>query len=183
MSRLRHTFLVLAFAISAPLMVLAGIPRSQAAGDDASQILKAMSDYLASQKTISAAFDSALEVMTPQGEKIQFNSSGTLLLQRPKSIKCWNCAAELDLDFNITKSGDVEAEAAVRAAKAAAREARAAKKKTTAKKTTAKKTTAKKRTAQGSTGKKATARKTSTAKNGTAPAAAEVAEVEAPAEG
>jgi hypothetical protein len=56
------------------------IPQAWAAGDDALQVLKAVSDYLASQKTISAAFDSSLEVMTPQGEKIQFNSSGTLLL-------------------------------------------------------------------------------------------------------
>ena len=54
---------------------------------------------------------------------------GSLLLQRPKSVRCWNCGAELDLDFNVTKAGDVEAEAAVRAAKAAARDARAAKKK------------------------------------------------------
>ena len=46
-----------------------------------------MSDYLASQKTISAAFDTALEVMTPQGEKIQFNSSGMFLLQRPNEIR------------------------------------------------------------------------------------------------
>src|SRR5438876_12216530 len=87
MSRLRRTFLGLAFAISAALMVLAGIPRSQAAGDDASQILKAMSDYLTAQKTISAAFDSTLEAMTPQGEKIQVNSSGMLLLQRPNEIR------------------------------------------------------------------------------------------------
>ena len=68
MSWSRRTFLGLAFAMSAALL-LAGVPRAQAAGDDASQILKAMSDYLATQKTISAAFDSALEVMTPQGEK------------------------------------------------------------------------------------------------------------------
>ena len=82
---------------------------------------------------------------------------GSLLLQRPKSIKCWNCGAELDLEYNVTKPGDVEAEAAIRAAKAKARDARAAakasKKKTAArkkpaarKKTTAKKTAAKKPT-------------------------------------
>jgi DNA topoisomerase-1 len=77
---------------------------------------------------------------------------GSLLLRRPKSLRCWNCGAELDLDFNVTKSGDVEAEAEVRRAKAeararkaAARKKPAAKKKTTArKKTAAKKTTAKK---------------------------------------
>jgi DNA topoisomerase I len=77
---------------------------------------------------------------------------GSLLLRRPKSLRCWNCGAELDLDFNVTKSGDAEAEAEVRrvkaearARKAAARKKPAAKKKTTArKKTAAKKTTAKK---------------------------------------
>jgi DNA topoisomerase I len=77
---------------------------------------------------------------------------GSLLLRRPKSLRCWNCGAELDLDFNVTKSGDAEAEAEVRrvkaearARKAAARKKPAATKKTTArKKTAAKKTTAKK---------------------------------------
>ena len=99
MSRSRRTFLGLAFAISAALMVLAGIPRSQAAGDDASQILKAMSDYLASQKTISAAFDSTLEAMTPQGEKIQFNSSGTLQLQRPNEIRLTRTGGYADVEL------------------------------------------------------------------------------------
>jgi DNA topoisomerase-1 len=68
---------------------------------------------------------------------------GSLLLQRPKSIKCWNCGAELDLEFQVTKSGDPEAEAAVRAAKAAAREARSkARKKPTAKRSAAKRSAA-----------------------------------------
>jgi hypothetical protein len=97
MSRLRRTFLGLAFAISAALIVLAGIPRSRA--DDASQILKAMSDYLASQKTISSAFDSTLEAMTPQGEKIQFNSSGTLLLQRPNEIRLTRTGGYADVEL------------------------------------------------------------------------------------
>ena len=35
---------------------------------------------------------------------------GSLLLRRPKSLRCWGCGAELDLDFNVTKPGDVEAE-------------------------------------------------------------------------
>jgi DNA topoisomerase I len=68
---------------------------------------------------------------------------GSLVLSRPKSFRCWNCGAELDLEFNVTKSGDPEAEAAVRAAKASAKAAKAAAK---AKKTPAKtKTAAKKR--------------------------------------
>ena len=79
---------------------------------------------------------------------------GSLLLRRPKSLRCWNCGAELDLDFNVTKSGDAEAEAEVRRAKAeararkaAARKKPAAKKKTTARKKTAAKKTAAKKTA------------------------------------
>ena len=73
---------------------------------------------------------------------------GSLLLQRPKSIKCWNCGAELDLEFHLTKEGDPEAEAAVRAAKAASREARAkTKKKPAAQKTAGKRTGAKRKSA------------------------------------
>jgi hypothetical protein len=70
-----------------------------AAGDDASQILKAMSDYLASQKTISAAFDSNLEVITPQTEKIQFTSSGTLLLRRPNEIRLTRTGGYADVEL------------------------------------------------------------------------------------
>jgi hypothetical protein len=92
-------FLGLAVAISAALLVPAETPRAEAAGDDADQILKSMSDYLGAQKTISAAFDSALEVMTPQGEKIQFNSSGTLLLQRPNEIRLTRTGGYADVEL------------------------------------------------------------------------------------
>src|SRR6516165_5429527 len=51
--------------------------------DDANKILKAMSDYLGSQKNFSASFDSDLEVITPQVEKIQFTCSGQLEISRP----------------------------------------------------------------------------------------------------
>jgi DNA topoisomerase-1 len=51
---------------------------------------------------------------------------GSLLLARPKSFRCWGCGAELDLEFQVTRSGDPEAEAAARAAKREARAARAA---------------------------------------------------------
>ncbi len=39
-----------------------------------------MSDYVSSQKTIEFAFDSDIEVITPQMEKIQFTSSGDALV-------------------------------------------------------------------------------------------------------
>jgi DNA topoisomerase I len=79
---------------------------------------------------------------------------GSLLVQRPKSIRCWGCGAEFDLDMHMTKDGDPEAEAEARAAKSAARAKRAAakagRKKPSAKKKTAarKKPAAKKPTAK-----------------------------------
>jgi DNA topoisomerase I len=101
---------------------------------------------------------------------------GSLVVERPKSFRCWNCGAEFDKDWNPTKAGDVEAEAAARAAKAAAREARA--KARSAKKTTAKKSTAKKSAAKKSATKKRTAKRATTARS-----AAPVADVEQVAEG
>jgi hypothetical protein len=72
---------------------------ARAAGDDALGVLKAMSDYLASQKTISSNFDSALEVMTPQGEKIQFNSSGAILMQRPNELRATRIGGYADVEL------------------------------------------------------------------------------------
>ena len=95
----RRSLAVLAFAVA--LLGLAAVPMRpvQAAEDDALQILKAMSDYLASQKTISATFDSSLEVITPQSEKIQFASSGTLLLSRPNEIRATRTGGYADVEM------------------------------------------------------------------------------------
>jgi DNA topoisomerase-1 len=90
---------------------------------------------------------------------------GSLAVERPKSFRCWNCGAEFDKQWTLTRPGDPEAEAAARAAKAAAREARA--KARSAKKSTVRKSTARKSTARKSTAKKSTAKK-STAKKSTA---------------
>ena len=91
---------------------------------------------------------------------------GSLLLRRPKSLRCWNCGAELDLDFNVTKSGDVEAEAEARRLKAEARARKAAAKKTTSKKPAAKKKTAarKKNAAKKTAAKKTASAEPSAAK-------------------
>src|SRR5258705_4816149 len=66
------------------------------AGDDAAQILKAMSDYLANQKAISLTFDSDVEVVTPEVEKIQFASSGKMLLSRPDKLRVTRTGGDAD---------------------------------------------------------------------------------------
>jgi hypothetical protein len=83
----RRTLTGLVLAVSLLGLSAGPIRHAQAADDDALQILKAMSAYLASQKAISATFDSTLEVITPDMEKIQFASSGTLLLRRPNELR------------------------------------------------------------------------------------------------
>jgi len=98
---------------------------------------------------------------------------GSLLLRRPKSLRCWECGAELDLEFNVTKPGDVAQETAAREAKSAARAARAAAKKPAPKKPAPKK----KATAKKSTRKKSVAKKPVAAK------AAATAGTKAPVEG
>ena len=53
---------------------------------NAKALLKAMSDYLAAQKTISMAFDSTFEVVSKDHQKLQLATSGTVDLSRPDKI-------------------------------------------------------------------------------------------------
>ena len=101
---------------------------------------------------------------------------GSLLIRRPKSLRCWGCGAELDDGFNVTKHGDPEAEAEARAAKSAARAARAAAqagaKAGAKKKTTAKRTAAKRSSAKRTTAKRTAATRTTTKRKKAEPATA-----------
>jgi hypothetical protein len=76
---------------------LSGMPTAQA--QDAGKILKAMSDYVASQKVISAKFDSSIEVITPDLQKIQFSSSGDLLLSRPDKLRATRTGGYADIEL------------------------------------------------------------------------------------
>src|ERR1700680_3099766 len=58
--------------VGAATAVLLLATASAARADDAANILKSMTDYLSNQKTLSASFDSDIEVITPQLQKIQF---------------------------------------------------------------------------------------------------------------
>jgi hypothetical protein len=60
---------------------------AQAQSDDATAILKRMADYVASQKAVSFTFDSSIEIVTADLEKIQFDNSGQVQLSRPDKIR------------------------------------------------------------------------------------------------
>lgn len=69
------------------VLLLSAGPGVQAQERDAKSILKAMSDYVSSQQTIGLSFDSTIEVITPELEKIQFTNSGSALLSRPDKLR------------------------------------------------------------------------------------------------
>jgi hypothetical protein len=88
--------------IAAGSMVLTSslfVPGARAAADDAVQILKAMSDYVTSQKDISLTFDSDVEVITPEVEKIQFASSGKMSLSRPDKLRVTRTGGYADVEI------------------------------------------------------------------------------------
>ncbi|MEP6836451.1 MAG: DUF2092 domain-containing protein [Bradyrhizobium sp.] len=76
-----------ALASTALVAAVIAFTAQPARADDAAQLLKAMTDYTAAQKSISATFDSDIEVVTPELEKIQFTSSGKLQLARPDKLR------------------------------------------------------------------------------------------------
>jgi hypothetical protein len=70
-----------------------------ARADDPTKILKAMTDYTAAQKSISASFDSDIEVVTPELEKVQFTSSGKLQLARPDKLRIRRTGGYADVEM------------------------------------------------------------------------------------
>jgi len=83
-------------------ILLIFVATAQAQKNDALMILKAMSDYVSSQKTIQLTFDSDIEVITPQLEKIQFTNSGQALLSRPNKFYAHRAGgySEVELFFD-----------------------------------------------------------------------------------
>jgi hypothetical protein len=80
--------------VNASLMSLAG-----AQSGEAEKILKAMSDYVASQKTISVTYDSDIEVITSNLQKIQFTSSGQVQLSRPDKLRATRTGGYRDIEI------------------------------------------------------------------------------------
>ena len=78
-------------------LFLAAATGAQAQEGDAKAILKAMADYVSGQKTIELSFDSSIEVITPQLEKIQFTNSGEALLSRPNRLRAHRMGGYADV--------------------------------------------------------------------------------------
>jgi hypothetical protein len=73
--------------------------RAKAQENDAKAILKAMSDYVGGQKSIQLEFDSDIEIITPQLEKIQFTNSGQALVRRPDKLRAHRVGGYADVEL------------------------------------------------------------------------------------
>jgi hypothetical protein len=76
----RFALLILAIALGPP---------STARADEATakSFVKAMSDYMSAQKAISFSFDTNLEIVTTDKQKVGLASSGTVRLDRPDKLR------------------------------------------------------------------------------------------------
>jgi hypothetical protein len=73
------------WTLPATLCLVLGVA-APARAEDPATILKAMSAYLAGEKSLAATFDSDIEVITTGLQKIQFSSTGEFRLRRPDRL-------------------------------------------------------------------------------------------------
>jgi hypothetical protein len=90
----RVSALVLALTLT-----VSGVGSARAEGDDATKILKTMSDYMAKQKSINVNYDTDVEVITSELQKIQFVSSGHLLMIRPDKLQVSRVGGYSDVEL------------------------------------------------------------------------------------
>src|SRR5262245_41469009 len=69
------------------LAVAAAVPSARADEAQAKSLVKAMSDYMAAQKVFSYDYDTTLEVVTKEKQKLALASSGTLVASRPDKLR------------------------------------------------------------------------------------------------
>ncbi|HYN42645.1 MAG TPA: DUF2092 domain-containing protein [Thermoanaerobaculia bacterium] len=85
------------------LLLAAGLaqaePAAPAPPTGAKAILKSMSDWMGSQKSLDLTFDSDIEIITPQLEKIQFTNSGSMLLVRPDRFRGHRVGGYADVEL------------------------------------------------------------------------------------
>ncbi len=102
-SSLRRSASAIVWCASAMAMALAIFlsvtPSAQAQDQDAAKILKAMTDYVAGQKVISATYDTDIEVLTNDLQKIQFAASGQMLLSRPDKARASRKGGYADVEL------------------------------------------------------------------------------------
>jgi hypothetical protein len=68
---------------------------------DAKNLLKAMSDYMVSQKALSFEYDATLEIVTVDKQRLGLASSGSVILNRPDKIRAIRSGGFADLEISF----------------------------------------------------------------------------------
>jgi hypothetical protein len=85
--------------LGASIVMLTFAGAQSARADDPAKILKSMTDYLSGQNSLSASFDSDIEIITPELQKIQFSSSGQMKLNRPDKLRVRRTGGYADVEL------------------------------------------------------------------------------------
>jgi len=84
------------------LIVMLGMSSVASADEaDAKRLLKAMTDYVAAQKTLSFEYDASLDVVTRDEQTLTLASSGTVTLSRPDKIRATRAGGFADVEMNF----------------------------------------------------------------------------------
>lgn len=90
---------VKACAAALAVVTMAGIPTAHAGEAEAKALLKAMSDYMGAQKAISFDYDTSLEFVTKENQKLALASSGTVTLDRPDKLRATRHGGFADVEM------------------------------------------------------------------------------------
>lgn len=95
----RGAFGIITRALLASAVCVSAVTVACAGEADAKKLLKGMSDYMTSQKSISFNYDADLEVMTKDDRKLALLSSGTVVLNRPDKIRFTRSGGFADIEL------------------------------------------------------------------------------------
>jgi hypothetical protein len=95
----RSTRFLAGLTAAALIGLTAGASAVRADEAQAKSLLKAMSDYLAAQKALSFDFDSNLDIVTKEGQRLTLASSGSVALNRPDKVRATRSGGFADVEF------------------------------------------------------------------------------------
>jgi hypothetical protein len=94
----RHIISATAFAVAVGLAASSAAVAADAAPET---LLRAMSDYMAAQNSISFSYDSNLEIVTVEGQKFGLASSGAIQISRPDKIRATRTGGFADIELTF----------------------------------------------------------------------------------
>jgi hypothetical protein len=103
---MKHKFfkqsgITLARSATMGILMMLSSPLVHADANQARQLFKSMSEYLASQNNLSFDYDSNLEFVTKQKQKLALASSGAVTIARPNKIRATRTGGFADVELSF----------------------------------------------------------------------------------